>query len=190
MEVGYNRSANPFDGGTNDFPSLDNFNNNNNSYGSNNNGPSNPFGNNNGPSNPFGNNSDPSNPLVNIDTAQALSIDTADFSIRYNKYALGKDYAGSDCLLYYFTYTNRSSEPSSPMKDIRLKAFQNGKSLSDAIPNGKDAALDNFYAQVNPQETITVCRAFSLADRSNVTMQADVSGNDGPTVSTHMLKLE
>ena len=131
-----------------------------------------------------------SNPLVNIDTAQALSIDTADFSIRYNKYALGKDYAGSDCLLYYFTYTNRSSEPSSPMKDIRLKAFQNGKSLSDAIPNGKDAALDNFYAQVNPQETITVCRAFSLADRSNVTMQADVSGNDGPTVSTHMLKLE
>ena len=65
MEVGYNRSANSFDGGTNDFPSLDNFNNNNNSYGSNNNGPSNPFGNNNGPSNPFGNNSDPSNPLVN-----------------------------------------------------------------------------------------------------------------------------
>ena len=66
MEVGYNRSANPFDGGTNDFPSLDNFNNNNNSYGSNNNGLSNPFGNNNnGPSNPFGNNSDPSNPLGN-----------------------------------------------------------------------------------------------------------------------------
>ena len=64
MEVGYNRSANPFDGGTKDFPSLNNFN--NNSYGINNNGPSNPFGNNNnGPSNPFGNNSDPSNPLGN-----------------------------------------------------------------------------------------------------------------------------
>ena len=59
MEVEYNRSANPFDGGTNDFPSLNNFNNNN-PYSSNT-GPSNPFGyNNDGPSNHFGNNSGPS----------------------------------------------------------------------------------------------------------------------------------
>ncbi len=64
MEVGYNRSANPFDGGTNDFPSLGNFINNNNSYSSNNTGPSNPFGNNNNvPSNPLDNNSNHSNPF-------------------------------------------------------------------------------------------------------------------------------
>ncbi len=65
---GYNGSANPFGGGSNDFPSLDNLNNNNNNnnpFGNNNNGPSNPFGNNNNSPNPFGNNSGPSNPFDN-----------------------------------------------------------------------------------------------------------------------------
>ena len=77
---GFNGSANPFGGGSNDFPSLDNISKNNNSnqpsnpfgdnngpsnpFGNNNNGPSNPFGNNNGPSNPFGdNNGNPQNPF-------------------------------------------------------------------------------------------------------------------------------
>ena len=62
----YNGSANPFEGGSNDFPSLDSINSNNN------NKPSNPFGNNNSnnppnpfnnqPSNPFGNNNNSNNP--------------------------------------------------------------------------------------------------------------------------------
>ena len=77
---GFNGSANPFGGGSNDFPSLDNISKNNNSnqpsnpfgdnngpsnpFGNNNNGPSNTFGNNNGPSNPFGdNNGNPQNPF-------------------------------------------------------------------------------------------------------------------------------
>ena len=67
----YNGSANPFEGGSNDFPSLDSINSNNN------NKPSNPFGNNNSnnppnpfnnqPSNPFGNNNsnNPPNPFGN-----------------------------------------------------------------------------------------------------------------------------
>jgi len=55
---GYKGSANPFGGGSNDFPSFDNISKNNNS-----NQPSNPFDNN-GPSNPFDNNG-PSNPFDN-----------------------------------------------------------------------------------------------------------------------------
>ncbi len=79
----YNGSANPFEGGSNDFPSLDSINSNNNNKPSNpfgnnnsnnppnlfNNQPSNPFGNNNSnnPPNPFGNNSsnNPPNPFGN-----------------------------------------------------------------------------------------------------------------------------
>ena len=59
---GNNGSANPFGGGDNDFPSLDNINAN-----SNNNNPPNPFGNNNNPPNPFGNNNNnnPPNPFGN-----------------------------------------------------------------------------------------------------------------------------
>ena len=59
---GNNGSANPFGGGDNDFPSLDNINSN-----SNNNNPPNPFGNNNNPPNPFGNNNNnnPPNPFGN-----------------------------------------------------------------------------------------------------------------------------
>ena len=66
---GYNGSANPFGGGSNDFPSFDIINSNNNSsqpsnpFGdnnnNNNNGPPNPFG---GPSNPFGDNNNSGNP--------------------------------------------------------------------------------------------------------------------------------
>ena len=68
----YNGSANPFEGGSNDFPSLDSIN-----SSTNNNKPSNPFGNNNSnnppnpfnnqPSNPFGNNNsnNPPNPFGN-----------------------------------------------------------------------------------------------------------------------------
>ena len=67
---GYNGSANPFGGGNNDFPSLDNINNNSSSNQpsnpfADNSGPSNPFGNNNGPSNPFSDNNGPSNPFGN-----------------------------------------------------------------------------------------------------------------------------
>ena len=79
----YNGSANPFEGGSNDFPSLDSINSNNNNkpsnpFGNNNNNnppnpfnnqPSNPFGNNNSnnPPNPFGNNNsnNPPNPFRN-----------------------------------------------------------------------------------------------------------------------------
>ena len=79
----YNGSANPFEGGSNDFPSLDSINSNNNNkpsnpFGNNNNNnppnpfnnqPSNPFGNNNSnnPPNPFGNNNsnNPPNPFGN-----------------------------------------------------------------------------------------------------------------------------
>ena len=79
----YNGSANPFEGGSNDFPSLDSINSNNNNKPSNpfgnnnsnnppnpfNNQPSNPFGNNNSnkPPNPFGNNNsnNPPNPFGN-----------------------------------------------------------------------------------------------------------------------------
>ena len=59
---GNNGSANPFGGGDNDFPSLDNINSN-----SNNNNPPNPFGNNNNPPNPFdnNNNNNPPNPFGN-----------------------------------------------------------------------------------------------------------------------------
>ena len=66
----YNGSANPFEGGSNDFPSLDSINSNNNNkpsnpFGNNNNNPPNPF--NNQPSNPFGNNNsnNPPNPFGN-----------------------------------------------------------------------------------------------------------------------------
>jgi len=57
---GNNGSANPFGGGSNDFPTLDKINSNNNGP---NNQPPNPFGNNNQPSNPFGNNNQPPNPF-------------------------------------------------------------------------------------------------------------------------------
>ena len=131
------------------------------------------------------------NPLLNMDSAQMLLLESEKFSIRYSSYALARDYAGHDCLLYYYTYTNRSGEESSPMFDVDLVAFQSGKSLPDAIPNDRDAAIRNFYAKVGPGESITVCHPFQLIDRSNVTIQADMkSSSELNSISTQMLKVE
>ena len=103
---------------------------------------------------------------------------------------MAEDYAGGDCLLYYYVFTNKGSEPTSAMVNVNLQAYQNGEILEPAIPNQNDEAIDHYMAEVKPGESILVCQAFTLLDRSNVSVQARPSFSfDAEGASTQTLKL-
>ena len=133
---------------------------------------------------------DNSSDLVSFQSVVALSLDTDVFSIKYDSCQVAEDYAGGDCLLYYYVFTNKGSEPTSAMVNVNLQAYQNGEILEPAIPNQNDEAIDHYMAEVKPGESILVCQAFTLLDRSNVSVQARPSFSfDAEGASTQTLKL-
>lgn len=126
---------------------------------------------------------------------QAASGDTIDmsnekFTIHYKQHRVSKDYSGAPCLLVYYDYSNNGTSASSAMVDVSLQAYQNGQALSAAIPEGNDEAIDQFMAEVQPGQAVTVCQAFSLIDESDVTLQAgEAFSLGGGTVTSQILQL-
>ncbi len=126
---------------------------------------------------------------------QAASGDTIDmsnekFTIHYKQHRVSKDYSGAPCLLVYYDYSNNGTSASSAMVDVSLQAYQNGQALSAAIPEGNDEAIDQFMAEVQPGQAVTVWQAFSLIDESDVTLQAGGAFSlGGGTVTSQILQL-
>ena len=106
---------------------------------------------------------------------QILDLETDNFSIKYTKHSVTKDFAGNPCIMVYYDYTNKSSSPSSAMVDVNLSAYQHGDSCEAAIPEKNDDAIDRFTAEIKPGQTVNVCQAFTLTDESDVTIQAQES---------------
>lgn len=115
--------------------------------------------------------------------ATALNLVTPDFTLTYTGHKTAKDFAGKPCLLFYYDYTNSGSAPSSAMVDVNLQAFQNGESLTAAIPEKNDKAVDRFFDEAQPGETFRICQVFSLNDTSAVLVEAGAALSDGETVS-------
>lgn len=118
------------------------------------------------------------------ETPSAVTGDTIDmtvdqFSVRYVRHKVSKDFGQKPCLLVYYDYTNNSDSPSSAMVDVNLQAYQNGQLCGAAIPEENDSALDRFMAEVKPGKTAMVCQAFSLKDTSEVTLKASESFHFG-----------
>ena len=131
------------------------------------------------------------NDIVSMQTQDVIHLEDDDYTIVFDHFDVAKDYAGNDCLLYYYTYTNnRSEQPSSALLDVSLKAFQEGKTLTSAIPNNADAALDNYYEQAGAGESLLICQAFLLADRSNVSIQAAEASYDSTDVVSQVLRIQ
>ena len=63
--------------------------------------------------------------------------------------------------MLYCDYTNNSSSTSSALVDVQLSASQNGEKLSPAVPKEDDPAINNYIAEVEPGNTVTICYAFS-----------------------------
>ena len=116
--------------------------------------------------------------VVNLSGSDSLNVQTDTFRLQFYNYTVALDYAGNDCLLYYYTYTNLNDAPSSAMVDVRLQAFQDGKTLEEAIPNDQDPALSSRFAEIASGESCLVCEAFELPKRENVSIQThDQDGN-------------
>ena len=123
------------------------------------------------------------------ENGQSLDLSTDQFSIRYNKHVLAKDFAGNPCLLLYYDYTNNSSEVSSAMVDVQISAYQHGQKCPAAIPESLDTAIDQYIKEVKPGETVLVCQAFELSDDTDVTVQAEEAFRlSDDTVHTLVLK--
>lgn len=126
-----------------------------------------------------------------VGTGDLIDMETDHFKIHYTQFRLTKDISGKSCLLVYYEYTNKSGSSSCPMIDVSLQAFQNSISLEAAIPETTENALDLYMSEVAPQQTITVCQAFSLTDTSDVTLTAsDAFAFGGGEASSQLLKLQ
>ncbi len=120
-----------------------------------------------------------------------LNLTTDKFTIKYKKHTIAKDFAGNSCIMIYYDYTNHSSSASSAMVDVNLKAYQHGEVCDAAIPEKNDDAIDHYTAEIQPEQTVTVCQAFTLADDSDVTVQAQESFSfNEDTTASQILKVK
>lgn len=115
---------------------------------------------------------------------------TDKFTVRYNKHKIVNDFSKKPCLLVYYDYTNNSDSPSSAMVDVNLQAYQDGEARSAAIPEKNNKALDCFMDEVLPGETVTVCQAFTLNGKGDVTIQISESFRISGDMKSMTLKIK
>ena len=139
------------------------------------------------------NNSENAGVEATVTPAETTSIDMDNdhFTLRLKEFRVTQAIDDSDCLLLYCDYTNNSSSSSSALVDVQLSAKQNGEKLSPAVPKEDEPAIDNYIAEVEPGSTVTVCYAFSLNDKSDVTLEAsEAFAFGGGNVTSQTIKLQ
>lgn len=125
------------------------------------------------------------------DTAGGIiNLSTDRFTLKYSRHQVAKDFAGEDCLLVYYSFTNNSSSATSAIVDLNISASQNGASLEAAIPESNDEAIDRYMSEIQPGETATICQAFSLKDLSDVTLTASPAFDFSGISATQTLTLQ
>lgn len=123
--------------------------------------------------------------------SDTLNLTTDKFTIKYKKHTITKDFTGNPCIMIYYDYTNHSSSASSAMVDVNLKAYQHGEVCDAAIPENNDDAIDHYTAEIQPEQTVTVCQAFTLTDESDVTVQAQEAFSfDEDATASQILKVK
>ncbi len=123
--------------------------------------------------------------------SDTLNLTTDKFTIKYKKHTITKDFAGNPCIMIYYDYTNHSSSASSAMVDVNLKAYQHGEVCDAAIPENNDDAIDHYTAEIQPEQTVTVCQAFTLTDESDVTVQVqEACSFDEDATASQILKVK
>ena len=100
------------------------------------------------------------------DSEYAVSVDACE---------LTTDYQGAEAVVVTITWTNGSDETCAFGWTIDAAAFQNGVELNTATISVTNESYDTSaqYNQVQPGATQTVQVAFSLTDRSDVTIICD-----------------
>lgn len=116
--------------------------------------------------------SDPAASAPQASEEDTMNLTTEKFTIKYKKHTITKDFAGNPCIMIYYDYTNHAASSSSAMVDVSLQAYQHGEICEAAIPENNDDAIDHYTAEIQTEQTVTVCQAFTLTDESDVTIYA------------------
>ena len=86
--------------------------------------------------------------------------------------SMTQDYEGNPVVIVTYSWTNNSSEATTPMSSVTTKVFQDGIGLDGIyIVGSEDYDPDTTTTEVRPGTTIDVQEAFSL---NNVTAPIEV----------------
>lgn len=126
-----------------------------------------------------------------ITETTSIDMDNDHFTLRLKEFRIAQAIDDSDCLLLYCDYTNNSSTSSSALVDVQIQAKQNGEKLAPAVPKEDEPAIDNYIAEIEPGSTVTICYAFSLIDKSDVTLEAsEAFAFGGGNITSQTIKLQ
>lgn len=145
----------------------------------------------------FANTTTPDGKQVGADgalvAAPLFDFDIEDSHIVYSKYRITKDYDGNKCVVLYYDFTNKKSDPQGAwLADYSIKVFQNGVECDTAyIWDGRDDAMDNYSKDVMQGTTINVAKAYKVQDNSDLTIQIkELWKWSNPKTQTVTLKIQ
>lgn len=103
-----------------------------------------------------------------------FEFDTEDWHVKYTGYELSNDYKGNPCVIIYYDYTNKETEPQSAMAAwVGIEAYQNGiqcDGASISLSENPNPSVENKYKQVMPGITINVAESYRITDASPITI--------------------
>lgn len=108
--------------------------------------------------------------------APLFELDTEKWHVKYTGYELSTDYEGKACIIVYYDYTNKDTEPKSAMASlIGIGAYQNGIQSKGAVISSSDEneSINNEYKKVMSGATLNAGKAFLLSDKSPITFIVD-----------------
>lgn len=133
-----------------------------------------------------------------VDASGALitplfNFDTDDAKIVYTGWKLASDYDGYSCIILYYNFTNKKSEPqSAPLANYYITAFQNGVECDTTwlSYDDRDEALDNYSKKVTQGTTIKVGKAYRIKDKTPLTLEIkELFKWNNPNVQTVTLNI-
>lgn len=89
----------------------------------------------------------------------------------YEGYSIDTDYQGDKCILLFFDYTNKKSQPMSAMDEFYIQAFQNGISLDWSNLNDESKyyeMYDNVSRTIKDNASLEVAYSYKLLDNSSI----------------------
>lgn len=101
-----------------------------------------------------------------------INFECDTFKVEYTRHEVGKDWEGNPCLIYYFNFTNKSTEATSAVVSSYFQCFQNGIECETTFLEGENAEYNNLSKDIQQGITIEACEIYKLTDMSEVTIEA------------------
>lgn len=107
-----------------------------------------------------------------VETERRNPATLGDYVVEIKSTSMTQDYEGNPVVIVTYSWTNNSSETTTPMSSVTTKVFQDGIGLDGIyIVGSEDYDPDTTTTEVRPGTTIDVQEAFSL---NNVTAPIEV----------------